>query len=153
MRWAFTQLKGRQLTFCSTVAPQAVTWSLQRCEGLHGWAAALSAFCSDVHTNPASVPAGAAAVGDGAPLHPSTGCGRHHREAGSEHQAAVALRRSLHQGGRCENSALANAGKQMLTLLVVVVCMPPPLRLLQLKEWTPNRGWSSSLDHRRLSLR
>lgn len=41
---------------------------------------------------------GAAGVGDGPSVHPGAGGRRDHRKTGSTHQAAVALRRSLHQG-------------------------------------------------------
>lgn len=70
------------------------------------------AFTLDVDSNPASVPAGAAAVRDRAPLYPSTGRGRHHWEAGSEHQAAVALRWSLYQGGPHKSSVTTTPAKR-----------------------------------------
>lgn len=112
---------------------------------------------ANAKANPPCVPTGATAVGDGAPLHPGAGRRRHHREAGSEHQAAVALRRSLHQGGRSRRGQRPQRQLLLLILLSAACCVypppPPPLRLLQLKEWIQNRGWSSSPDRRRLSSR
>lgn len=93
---------------------------------MHGWTAdrppLLHRPHSSADTNWASIPAGAAAVGDGAPLHPGTGRGRHHREAGSEYQAAVALRRSLYQGGPHEHLVVTMTCQQVLTLLTAACC-------------------------------